>query len=72
MGDIVAERGREGNTLTPSQRWPRGSMKATLPLPIRSLQKGMDLPAFEPDTIPDSSQSSLDPSADALPTLDQR
>ena len=46
----VAERGREGNTPTPSQRWPRGSMKATLPLLIRSLQKEVDLPAFEPDT----------------------
>ena len=42
---IVAERGREGNTPTPSQRWPRGSMKVTLPLLRRSLQKEMDLPA---------------------------
>ena len=28
---LVAERGRERNTPTPSQRWSRGSMKATLP-----------------------------------------
>ena len=31
-------------------------MKATLPLLIRSLQKEVDLSAFESDTIPDSNQ----------------
>ena len=60
---------RERNEPTLSLRWPKGSMKATLPLFIRSLQKEVDLPAFEPDLTQDSNQSSLGPNTDALPAL---
>ena len=39
---------------------------------IRSLQKEVDLPAFEPDTTRDSNKSSLGLDPDALPTLHER
>ena len=63
---------RERNESTLSLRWPRGSMEATLPLLIRSLQKEVDLPAFEPDPTRDSNKSSLGLNPAALPAPHQR